>query len=124
VTTTHLKEAYLRRSGLMHSDEATIPDAVRRMGDYLQATSIVYDPVMMTEPYMRKHDDVGPRPGASMSRIRARKRPRTALARGTVPHFLPGKSPLPGLNKDLTDRFGTPYEPRLGGAATMYRSTS
>jgi hypothetical protein len=44
----------------------------------------------------------------------------TAIPRGTVPHFLPGKSPLPGLNKDLTDRFGTPYEPRLGGAATMY----
>ena len=44
----------------------------------------------------------------------------TAVPRGTVPHFLPGTSPLPGLNKDLTDRFGTPYEPRLGGAATMY----
>jgi hypothetical protein len=24
------------------------------------------------------------------------------------------------LNPELTDRFGTPYEPRLGGAATMY----
>ena len=32
----------------------------------------------------------------------------------------PGKSPLPGLDKNLTDRFGTPYEPRLGGAETMY----
>jgi hypothetical protein len=42
----------------------------------------------------------------------------TALARGTVPHFLPGKSPLPGLDRNVTDRFGTPYEPRLGGAAT------
>src|SRR5213082_512678 len=93
VTTTHLKEAYLRRSGLMHSDQATIRTRYRRMGDYLQTTSIVYDPVMMTEP---------------------------AIPRGTVPHFLPGKSPLPGLDKDLTDRFGTPYEPRLGGAATMY----
>jgi hypothetical protein len=25
----------------------------RRMGDYLQATVIIYDPVMMTEPYIR-----------------------------------------------------------------------
>ena len=47
VTTTHLKEAYMRRSG---------PDAQRprrrsargiaASGDYLQATSIVYDPVI------------------------------------------------------------------------------
>src|SRR5260370_14770873 len=35
-------------------------------------------------------------------------------------NFLPGTSPLPALNKELTDRFGTPYEPRLGGAETMY----
>jgi hypothetical protein len=31
---------------------------------------------------------------------------KTALASGTVPHFLPGKSPLPGLDPKLTDRFG------------------
>ena len=49
----------------------------------------------------------------------------TALPRGIVPHFLPGKSPLPGLDQNLTDRFGTPYEPRLGGAADdVSRSTS
>jgi hypothetical protein len=44
----------------------------------------------------------------------------TAIERGRVPHFLPGKSPLPGLNPNLTDRFGTALEPRLGGPATMY----
>ena len=44
----------------------------------------------------------------------------TAVPRGRAPHFLPGQSPLPGLNPNMTDRFGTPYEPRLGGAETMY----
>jgi hypothetical protein len=33
---------------------------------------------------------------------------------------LPGKAILPAQNPDLTDRFGSPYEARLGGAETMY----
>ena len=44
----------------------------------------------------------------------------TAVPRGSVPHFLPGTSPLPNLNPNVTDRFGTPYEARVGGAETMY----
>ena len=44
----------------------------------------------------------------------------TAVPRGAVPHFLPGTSPLPGLNPKLADEFGTPYQPRLGGPETMY----
>jgi len=120
VTTTHLKEAYLRRSGLMHSDQATIRTRYRRMGDYLQATSIIYDPVMMTEPYVRSTMMWVLDPALPMSPYPCEEATETALARGHVPHFLPGKSPLPGLDKNLTDRFGTPYEPRLGGAATMY----
>ena len=43
----------------------------------------------------------------------------TAVPRGAVPHFLPGTSPLPGLNPKLADEFGTPYQPRLGGPETM-----
>ncbi|MGE3843712.1 MAG: hypothetical protein AB7I50_19245, partial [Vicinamibacterales bacterium] len=53
VTTTHLKEAYIRRSGLMRSDQAVVRTRWKRMGNYLQATSILYDPVNMTEPYAR-----------------------------------------------------------------------
>jgi hypothetical protein len=44
----------------------------------------------------------------------------TAVPRGRTPHFLPGQSPLPGLDPNVTDAFGTPYEPRLGGPDTMY----
>ncbi len=118
VTTTHLKEAYLRRNGLMQSDQATVRTRWRRMGDYLQATVIIYDPVMMSEPYIRStmmwvHD-----PNMNMAPYPCEEATETALSRGAVPHFLPGKSPLPGLDRNVTDRFGTPYEPRLGGAAT------
>ena len=52
-TTTHLKETYIRRSGLMRSDRSIVRTRWRRIGDYLQATSILYDPVLMAEPYIR-----------------------------------------------------------------------
>jgi hypothetical protein len=89
------------------------------MGNYLQATVIIYDPVMMTEPYIRSTMMWVNDPAMNMSPYPCEEATETALARGHVPHFLPGKSPLPGLDQNLTDRFGTPYEPRLGGAATM-----
>ncbi len=120
VTTTHLKETYIRRDGLMHSDRATIRTRWRRMGDYLQATSILYDPVYMTEPYVRSTMMWVSDPNMRMDPYPCEEATETAVPRGAVPHFLPGKSALPALNKELTDRFGTPYEPRLGGAATMY----
>ena len=120
VTTTHLKEAYLRRTGLMQSDQATVRTRWRRMGNYLQATVIVYDPVMMTEPYIRSTMMWINDPSMNMSPYPCEEATETAIPRGTVPHFLPGKSPLPGLDPNLTDRFGTPYEPRLGGAPTMF----
>ena len=44
----------------------------------------------------------------------------TAVPRGQFPNFLPGKSPLPGFDADLADKFGTPIEARLGGPETMY----
>ena len=120
VTTTHVKEAYLRRSGLMQSDQAVVRTRWRRMGDYLQATVIIYDPVMLAEPYIRSTMMWVNDPSMNMAPYPCEEATETALARGAVPHFLPGKSPLPGLDRNLTDRFGTPYEPRLGGAATTY----
>jgi hypothetical protein len=39
--------------GMMHSDQATIRTRWRRMGEYLQATVIIYDPINFTEPYIR-----------------------------------------------------------------------
>jgi len=44
----------------------------------------------------------------------------TVVPPGTAPHSLPGKSLLPAHDPKLTDQYGTPYEPRLGGPETMY----
>jgi len=120
VTTTHLKEGYIRRSGLMRSDQTVSRTRWRRMGDFLQATVIMYDPVYLAEPYIRTTMMWMADPGMVMSPYPCEEATETAVPRGSVPHFLPGQSPLPGLNPKLADRFGTPYEARLGGPDTMY----
>ena len=120
VTTTHLKESYIRRSGQMRSDRSTIRTRWRRIGDYLQATVIIYDPVYLTEPYMRSTMMWVNDPGMPMAPYPCEEATETAVPRGNVPHFLSGQSPLPALNPKLADRFGTPHEARLGGAQTMY----
>jgi hypothetical protein len=120
VTTTHLKEAYVRRSGMMRSDQAVVRTRWRRIGDFLQATSILYDPIQFAEPYTRSTMMWRLEPGMNLPPYPCEEATETAVPRGRAPHFLPGQSALPGLNPKLTDRFGTPYEPRLGGAETMY----
>ena len=120
VTTTHMKEAYIRRTGLMQSDETTVRWRWRRVGNYLQLTTIIYDPVYLAEPYIRTSPMFVNDPAMPMDPYPCEEATETAVERGRVPHFLPGKSPLPGLNPNLTDAFRTPLEPRLGGPATMY----
>ncbi len=119
-TTTHLKEAYIRRSGLMRSDKTVVRTRIRRIGDFLQMTSIAYDPVLMAEPYIRTTMMWVNDPALVVAPYPCEEATEVAVPRGTVKHFLPGQSLLPGLNPKLTDRFGTPYEPRLGGSETMY----
>jgi hypothetical protein len=120
VTTTHLKEAYLRRWGIMRSDRAVVRNRWKRMGDYLQATSILHDPVYMAEPYIRTTmmwiDD----PNLPLEPYPCEEATEVAVPRGTVPHFLPGQNPLPGWNPQWSDVYGTPFEARLGGPGTQY----
>ena len=120
VTTTHVKEAYIRRTGLMRSDRTTVRTRWRRMGDYLQLTTILYDPVYLAEPYIRSSMMFINEPTMPMDPYPCEEATETAVPRGEVPHFLPGTSPLPGLDPDVADRFGTPNEARLGGPDTMY----
>jgi hypothetical protein len=120
VTTTHLKEAYIRRFGAMRSDRAIVRTRWRRIGDYLQATSILYDPVSLAEPYVRSTMMWVNDPDLVMAPYPCEEATETAVPRGTVPHFLPGQSTLPGLDPKIADRFGTPYEARRGGPETMF----
>jgi hypothetical protein len=117
-TTTHLKETYIRRSGLMRSDRSVVRTRWRRMGDFLQATSILYDPILLAEPYIRTTMTWVNDPGLVVAPYPCEEATEVAVPRGEVRHFLPGKSLLPGLDPKLRDRFNTPPEARLGGPET------
>ncbi len=120
VTTTHLKETYIRRWGIMRSDQSVVRTRWRRMGTYLQATSILYDPVYLTEPYIRTTMMWVYDPALLMGPYPCEEATETAVPRGNVPHYLPGQNLLPSWNRAIVDDFGTPYEARLGGPETMY----
>jgi hypothetical protein len=117
---THLKEAYIRRWGPMRSDQSTYRIRWKRIGNYLRATVIIYDPVYLTEPYIRTSLFWVLDPDLELPPYPCEEATETVVERGTAPHALPGQSLLPAQDPKLTDAFGTPYEPRLGGAETMY----
>ena len=114
VTTTHLKESYLRRNGVPRSDRATLLETWSRHGDFLTLASVIDDPVYLTEPMVRTTNwqlapdqTIEPYPcevGEEVSR-----------QEGVVPHHLPGTNPYLG---EFAKREGVPEIAARGGAAT------
>ena len=119
-TVTHLKENYIRRWGPMRSDQATVRIRYKRLGEYLRATVIIYDPIYFEAPYIRTSLFWVNDPALQLPPYPCDEATETVVKRGSVPHYLPGKSTLPGQDPQVTDRFGTTYEARQGGAETMY----
>jgi hypothetical protein len=116
VTTTHLKEGWIRRNGIPRSDKATVVEHIIRHANYLTVAVIITDPVYLTEPFIRTTDfvfdpdqQIGPYPCESVVEI---ERPL-----GAVPHHLPGMNPF--LN-EFPDKRGIPREAARGGAETTY----
>lgn len=116
VTLTHLKENYVRRNGLPLSDKATVTEHWYRHGDFLTIVTIAYDPVYLTEPFIRTtdyeldvHQRVPPYPCGVVEEV---DRPE-----GYVPHWLPGTNP--DLH-EFADNHDLPFEPTRGGAETTY----
>jgi hypothetical protein len=116
VTTTHLKEGYLRRNGLPRSDKATLVEHWIRHGDFLTVAAIVTDPVYLSEPFIRTtdyeldvHQNVPPYPCGVVAEV---DRPR-----GVIPHLLPGTNPY---LHEFSDDYKIPFEAARGGPETMY----
>lgn len=116
ITTTHLKEGYLRRNGLPRSDKATLTEHWIRNGDFLTVMTIIHDPVYLTEPLVRTTDyelnvnqRIPPYPCGVVQEI--------DRAKGQVPHYLPGTNPY---TTEFATRHGIPVGATQGGAETMY----
>jgi hypothetical protein len=117
VTTTHMREQWLRRNGVPRSDRATLHERFVRHGNVLSWAFVVDDPVYLTEPYVRsrqfKFEPGQPNfPYYPCDSVEEVVRPA-----GVVPNHLPGTNP------DLAEyanQYGLPPEVERGGAETMY----
>jgi hypothetical protein len=115
ITTTHIKEDYLRRNGIFVSDRAAITTYWMRHGDYLTWINIVHDPVYLTEPLIRS--------GEYRLTLGAQfpPHPCTPADEGALPGVVP--SHMPGTNlflKEPAEMMKIPPEALRAGAASMY----
>jgi hypothetical protein len=118
VTTTHIKQGWVRRNGLPESDQASLTEHFIRHGDLFTHVSIATDPVYLTEPLIKTEDfrenlQQGQNwlyPCTSVEEVAGRPR-------GAVPNYLPGENPF---EHEFADKYHLPLDAALGGAKTMY----
>jgi hypothetical protein len=118
VTTTHIKQGWVRRNGLPESDKATLREHFIMHGDTFTHVSILTDPVYLTEPLIKSEEftrDSVERAGwlwpcEPVEEIFGRPK-------GEVQHFLPGENPY---LKEFSTKYKIPDEAARGGAETMY----
>ena len=118
VTTTHLKQGWLRRNGVPESDQTTLYERFIRHDKTLTHVVIINDPVYLAEPMIRTTDfqmatqDNGNWlwPCEYVEEISGR-------AKGEVPHYLPGENPF---LLEIVKRTGVPEAPTRGGPETIY----
>src|SRR5688572_8657205 len=116
VTTTHLKPNYLRRNGVARSGKAMFTEHWALHRDYLTITSVLEDPVLLTEPLVRSQTwflDPGQRAGL----FPCEYLPEVPAAAGTVPHYLPGTNPY---LMEFANWYALPFEATRGNAEALY----
>jgi hypothetical protein len=119
VTTTHLKEGFLKRGGPQTSDMLTMTEYMTRHGDMLTVTQVTDDPVYMDEPYVQSTTYLyDPDSRVNMETCNAAT---FAESGGSDPHFVPhlplGREPF--IDEWLSAEDWIPYEPIRGGVKTI-----
>jgi len=114
ITTTHLRESYIRANTAMFSEKSTVTEYLMLDGDLLTVTTLLEDPVYMEEPHLQS---------VSFRRSVHQELPFFPCTVGVenvqegFPHFLPGKNPF---ITDTSKATGIPNEALRGGAETLY----
>ncbi|HSR06669.1 MAG TPA: MBL fold metallo-hydrolase [Bryobacteraceae bacterium] len=118
IFTTHLKQGWLRRNGSPESDQATVTDFIIRHGDHLTDTTVLTDPVYLTEPEVRSNDYVR-QPGDHHAWLYACDDGEQISGRApdVVPHYPFGKQPFA---KEYSERYKLPFVASLSGAESIY----
>jgi glyoxylase-like metal-dependent hydrolase (beta-lactamase superfamily II) len=120
ITTTHLKDGYLKRGGPQTSDLYTMTEYLTRHDEILTITTVVDDPVYLDEPYVQSTTYVyDPSGSVAMETCNA-----SAFAenggtdRHHVPHFLPGQNTA--WKEWLKSEPWVPEAAARGGVKTIY----
>jgi len=118
VTTTHLKQGWLRRNGTPESDQATVTEFFVRHGDHLTNTTVVSDPVFLSEPQVRSNDYYRT-PVDHGTWLYACDDSEQILGRApdVVPNYLFGKQPYV---REYSERHKLPLAASMSGAPAMY----
>lgn len=120
VVTTHLKQFWHRRNGVIASDDVVLTEQFIRHGSYLTWVMMADDPKYLTEPLVYSETfrlGLDVQPDAYQSHLDCQADEEIAgRPDGYVPHWLPGTAPATEVTKD----YGIPFEATRGGAATMY----
>ena len=120
VTTTHIKQGWVRRNGLPMSSRAVATERFIRHGDRFTHTMYLQDPVFLAEPLLKSEDFVrltNVAPNLYQNWLSCQPDDEIARPKGVVPHH------LPGTNTDLAEfpaRHRIPVEATRGGPETMY----
>ena len=92
ITTTHLKDGYLRRAGPQTSDMYTMTDFITRHGDTITAVTVIDDPIYQDEPFLQSTTyqvDINATTNWETCNASAFAE-NGGTNRHWVPHFLPG----------------------------------
>jgi len=120
VTTTHLKDGYLRRGGPQTSDMYAMTDFITRHGDILTVVTVIDDPVYLEEPYIQSTTYVLDTTATTNTETcnASEFSENGGTDRHHVPHFLPGQNTA--LTEWLKNEKWIPEEATRGGMKTTY----
>jgi glyoxylase-like metal-dependent hydrolase (beta-lactamase superfamily II) len=114
VKTTHLKAGWVRRNGLLISDEATMTERFIRHGNYLTHVYLIEDPNYLTEPLI-KTNGFQLTPNPAMQPYPCYPTVEVPREKGDVPHHLPGENPF---LDEFAKKHNLPQNGVRGGAET------
>jgi glyoxylase-like metal-dependent hydrolase (beta-lactamase superfamily II) len=116
ITTTHMKESFVRRNGVPASFRATVIEHISLNEPFLEWTFSVIDPDYLTEPLVRSATYVRA-PTLQLPLYPCQPEEYQPGEKYRVPHYLPGENPY------LTEsafKYRMPQEGARGGAETQY----
>jgi glyoxylase-like metal-dependent hydrolase (beta-lactamase superfamily II) len=116
ITTTHMKESFVRRNGVPASFRATVIEHISLQEPFLEWTFTVIDPDYLTEPLVRSATYTRA-PNLQLPLYPCQPEEYQPGEKYRVPHYLPGENPY------LTEsafKYKMPQEGTRGGAATLY----